>query len=94
MLSEAQLIDLIIGWVHANKRSGSGNAAITADTDLLGSGLLDSFGFVDLIVYIESLDGCSIDLTEADPAEFTIVKGLSRMALKDSQVGVPHADAI
>ncbi|MBI3668706.1 MAG: acyl carrier protein [Acidobacteria bacterium] len=83
--SETRLIDLVIDWVRANKRSGNGTADITPDTDLVASGLLDSFGFVDLIVYIESLDGCKIDLTEADPSEFTVVKGLCRMALNHKQ---------
>jgi acyl carrier protein len=82
-LSESRLIDLVIEWVRANKRSSNGTAHITPDTDLVSGGLLDSFGFIDLIVYIESLDGCRIDLTEADPTEFTVVKCLCRMALKN-----------
>jgi acyl carrier protein len=82
-LSESQLTDLVIDWVRSNKRSGNGSAKITPDTDLIAGGLLDSFGFVDLLVYVESLDGCKIDLTEADPTEFTVVKGLCSMALKN-----------
>lgn len=83
-LSESRLIDLVIQWVDANKRSANGNVsvAITPDTDLVATGLLDSFALVDLIVYIESLDGCTIDLTQADPAEFTRVSGLCRLALQ------------
>jgi len=82
-LSESQLLDLVMDWVRSNKRSGNGATEITADTDLIGEGLLDSFGFVDLIVYVESLDGYKINLAEADPTEFTVVKGLCRMALKN-----------
>ena len=82
-LSESELIDLVIKWVRLNKVSGNGSTQVTPDTDLIGGGLLDSFAFVDLLVYVESLDGCKIDLAEADPTEFTIVKGLCRMALKN-----------
>jgi acyl carrier protein len=82
-LSESQLVDLVIDWVYSNKLSGNGSTEITLDTDLIGAGLLDSFGFVDLLVYIESLGGCKVDLTEADPVEFTVVKGLCRIALKN-----------
>jgi acyl carrier protein len=78
---EQHLVDLVIEWVRANQRSGNKSAEITADTDLIGGGLLDSFGFVDLLVYVESVEGCKINLAEADPAEFTTVKGLCRMAL-------------
>jgi acyl carrier protein len=90
-LSESQFTDLVMAWVLENKRSGNEDVKITVDTDLLGSGILDSFGFVDLIVYIESLNGCRIDLADADPSEFTVIRGLCRLALKDDQVGASHA---
>lgn len=83
---EAQLVDLVINWVRSNHRPGnSPNGDISPETDLIASGMLDSFGFIDLIVFIESQSGCRIDLTDVDPSEFCIVKGLCRITLRSQQ---------
>ncbi len=85
-MSEAHLVDLVINWVRSNHRPGnSPNGDISSDTDLIASGMLDSFGFIDLIVFIESRSGCRIDLTDVDPSEFCIVKGLCRITLRSQQ---------
>ena len=85
-MSETQLVDLVINWVRGNHRPGnSRNGGISADTDLIASGLLDSFGFIDLIVFIESQSGCKIELTDVDPSEFCVVKGLCRITLRNQQ---------
>ena len=85
-MSEAQLVDLVINWVRRNHRQGnSRNGEISAGTDLIASGMLDSFGFIDLIVFIETQSGCRIELTDVDPSEFCIVKGLCRITLRSQQ---------
>jgi acyl carrier protein len=85
-MSETQLIDLVISWVRSNHRPGnSRNGEISADTDLIAGGLLDSFGFIDLIVFIESQSGCKIDLTDVDPSDFCVVKGLCRITLRNQE---------
>ncbi len=82
--SETKLINLIVSWVEENKQpNGSANVQITGDTNLLESGLLDSLGFVELILFIENQSGCEIDLTDVDPQEFCVVKGLCRIALRN-----------
>jgi len=47
----------------------------------MAGGLLDSFGFVDLVLFIEQRTGIKIDLADADPSEFTVVKGLCKIVL-------------
>ena len=85
-LSEKELVELVVGWVRQNGlKSDLAEPEISADTDLMSSGLLDSFGFVELIMYIETNGGCKVDLTDAEPDEFSVVKGLCRIALKDHQ---------
>jgi acyl carrier protein len=83
-MTEAKLIDLVIEWVKQNHQAPASppGVEINANTDLLSSGLIDSFGFVDLIMYIESLDGWRVDLSDADPSEFTVIKGLCGIALR------------
>lgn len=84
--SESALVDLVINWVEANKLpSGASNARITANTNLIESGLLDSFGFVDLILFIEQESGCKIDLTDVDPDDFSVITRLCGIALKSQQ---------
>lgn len=85
-LTEHELVELVIDWVKANKLTdGLSNVAITGDTNLLESGLLDSLGFIEMIVFLENQNGCQIDLTDVDPAEFCVVKGLCRIALRSQQ---------
>src|SRR5947209_2619788 len=84
-LTERELIDLIIKWVRENgppeKVSGD---EINEYTDLMAAGLLDSFGFIDLLLYIEIQNGVKIDLIDVDPSEFTVVRGLCSIALGNS----------
>lgn len=81
-MTQEQLLQLLIDWIKSNKRI-SNHVEISADTELLESGILDSFGFLDLILHVESKTGLQIDLADADPSEFAIVRGLSNLALKD-----------
>ena len=83
---ELEIVNLAVRWVKQNMQtSGHRHVELTGDTDLMESGLLDSVGFVELIVFIESQTGCSIDLTDVDPSEFTTVNGLCGIALRDYQ---------
>lgn len=84
--TESALVELAMNWVKANNlTNGASNAQITEDTNLLESGLLDSFGFVELILFLETQSRCKIDLTEVDPADFSVVKVLCRLALRSHQ---------
>jgi acyl carrier protein len=79
-MTQDQFLELLNNWIRTNKHLPDGQR-ISADTELLGSGLLDSFDFLDLIVHIESKTGRKIDLAVADPSEFSVVKGLCNLAL-------------
>jgi acyl carrier protein len=79
-MTHEQFLELLTNWIRANKHLPD-NVRISADTELLGSGLLDSFDFLDLIVHIESKTGRKIDLAVADPSEFSMVRGLCSLAL-------------
>jgi acyl carrier protein len=78
-MNQDQFVELLASWLRANKQT-SNELKITADTELLGSGLLDSFDFLDLIVYIENKTGKKIDLSVADPNQFALVSGLWQLA--------------
>ena len=83
-ISEQELINLVVGWVKTNHRGkGNGSVEIREDTDLIASGLLDSFALIDLILYLETRTFCEIDLSDVDPKEFCVVKDLCKIALKN-----------
>jgi acyl carrier protein len=89
---EIKLVDLITKWVRKNaETNGNGQVELTGQTNLLESGLLDSIGFVELIVFMERQTGCNIDLTDVDPSEFTTVNGLSQIALRNVQYSSMYA---
>jgi acyl carrier protein len=90
-MSQEQLQQLVIDWIKANKRT-SNHVEIAIDTELLGTGILDSFGFLDLIMHIESKTGLQVDLADADPGEFAVVRGLCNLALR-SQAAQPCPQA-
>jgi acyl carrier protein len=47
------------------------------DLDLRGSGLIDSLGFVEVIVQLEEQLGIEIDLEEMDPEQITVLDPLA-----------------
>ena len=89
-VSKTELIDVVIHWLHENAHTnGFAEWEITPDTDMLASGLLTSYGFIDLLVFIESRTNSRIDLTDVEPSEFSVIRGLCRLALRN-QNGVDN----
>jgi acyl carrier protein len=82
MLYEEELSSLIREWIIRNQQSpNSTRIDAKEDMDLIANGVLDSMGFIELLVYIESVTGNKIDLSDLDPIEFTSIRGLSRSVL-------------
>jgi acyl carrier protein len=79
-MTQDQFVELLTNWLRANKQF-SANLQISPDTELLGSGILDSFDFLDLIVHLESKLAAKIDLSVADPNQFSTVGGLWNLAM-------------
>lgn len=79
MLQEERLNGLIRDWViKYHQGYDAGVTDFGEDSDLFASGALDSMGFIELLVYIESIIGKKIDLTDLDPNEFNSIRGLSQ----------------
>ena len=82
--SENELLNLVMHWLKAYKQTnGSAHVEITEDTNLMESGVLDSLGFIELLMFIETQSGCQIDLMDIDPGEFSVVKSLCEIALRN-----------
>ena len=79
-VSEDELISTVLRWVREHSQSEETNRTpITPETDLIASGVLNSFGFLDLLLFLEGCIGCRIDLDEVEPSDIAIVKGLCRV---------------
>ena len=82
-VAEQELIEQVIGWVKENGLNGASHTDISESTNLLESGLLDSFAFVDLVLFIETRTQRKLDLLDVNPDEFTVVKSLCHLALRN-----------
>ncbi len=56
---------------------GINAADAPGDLDLRGSGMIDSLGFVEVIVGLEEKLGIEIDLEEMDPEQITVLDPLA-----------------
>jgi acyl carrier protein len=78
----------ILEWIRRTRRDRiPAGLEIAPETDLLTEGILDSLAFVELLVFLESEYGCTIQLLDADPEEFSTARGLSQLALKSTAAG-------
>jgi acyl carrier protein len=82
-VAEQELIQQVIGWVKENGLNGASHTEISESTNLLETGLLDSFAFVDLVLFIEKCTQKKLDLLDVNPEEFTVVKSLCHLALRN-----------
>ena len=81
--AEFELADRLIKQIRkSNTGRTSVDTEIEPDTDLLTTGILDSMGFVELLILMETEYGYKIDLLDADPAQFSTIKGLCELAFK------------
>jgi len=64
------LIDRLGDGLRRNDRD---ETTVTDSTDFFAEQLLDSFGFLELILEIENRFGISIDFEEFDGDDFTVV---------------------
>jgi acyl carrier protein len=81
-IQEDELSRQIREWIkQSHNHNGAMPGAVMDDTDLIGSGILDSLGFIDLMVYLETVTEEKIDLNDVDPAEFTTIRGLCKSVM-------------
>lgn len=82
IVQEDELIGTMKRWIRRMRDSAhSGPVEVTEETDLIANGILDSLGFIELMLYLETITEERIDLNDADPKDFTTIRGLSRTIL-------------
>lgn len=78
-------------WITTHKQLGSDAGGLEDGTDLIASGLLDSFDFVQLLAFTEQLVGSEIDLSDIDVDSFTTLGGFCAHAAGQTQSLTPSA---
>jgi acyl carrier protein len=53
--------------------------ALSSDDDLLGSGIVDSYGFIELCLAVEQRTGAVIDIAELEPEQFASIAALHQV---------------
>jgi acyl carrier protein len=90
-IRESEVIELIMVWIKKNKDANDfAGIEILPKTDLM-TGLLNSFDFIELFLFLEAETGCKIDLTDVDPSEFAVIEGLCRLVLRSRDGAYKHA---
>jgi acyl carrier protein len=83
-----QLIARVSIWVREkSQQTGPATLEITPETDLFGTGVLDSMAFIELVVFIEENTGVAVDLIDIEPEQFTNIRGLCQFALRNASAG-------
>ena len=59
--------------------------ALKPDEDLLGSGIVDSYGLISLCLALEARTGAAIDIAVLEPAEFGSMAALFRVVTGSSE---------
>jgi acyl carrier protein len=85
-VAELNLADKLVEEIRRmNNGSWVIGDEIGRDTDLLATGVVDSLGLVELLNFMEVEYGYNIDLLDADPAQFSTIRGLCELALKQAR---------
>ncbi len=72
MSEEQKLRQLIIDWLDDNYHFGDAESLIDGDEErsFLQSGILDSLGFVSLVLFLENSCSVSVDRSNLSPENF------------------------
>jgi acyl carrier protein len=81
-----ELRNIIISFIEPKLiKSGFDKNKLIDSTDLLGEGILDSFDFIDLVVYIEDQTHISVDLSQLNFDIFTTLGGFINEVLSQQK---------
>jgi len=75
--------EIVLDVIEENiNRAGYDRHSIPNETDLMASGILDSFGFLESLASIEDSTGLDVDYSQLDSESFTTLQGLVKAILR------------
>ncbi|WP_180147275.1 acyl carrier protein [Desulfoluna butyratoxydans] len=74
-----ELVDIVLNIIEPHLfRSGLDKSSIDSGTDLLSSGIIDSFGFLETVSAVEEQTGILVDLSAlGNTSNFTTLHGFA-----------------
>jgi len=77
-----EIKDYMIGYLKDKYEADITNKENIEDIDLLGSGVISSLAYIELISGIEDRFKIEIDFDEVDPDEYSTLSGIISLAAK------------
>jgi acyl carrier protein len=92
-MDTARLRSLVIDWLDDNYHFGEAENLIGGDDDksFLRNGILDSLGFVKLILFLEQACGVEVDRKDLSPANFDSLRKIVNYVATLPGVRLPDA---
>lgn len=79
---ETEIKSYMVDYLKNKVEAGITDENDIDDIDLLGSGVMSSLGYIDLITGIEDHFKIEINFDEVDPSEYSTLSGLTSLAVK------------
>jgi acyl carrier protein len=57
------------------------DSKVRADTDLFETGLIDSYGFIELVKFLEGAYGVSLSVDDLASSEMATLEGITRLVI-------------
>lgn len=92
MTEDKRLRALIIDWLDDNYHFGDAEELIGGDEgkSFLASGILDSLGYVSLVIYLENACNVSMDRSQLSPENFDSLEKIIRFVVPLPNFNVPE----
>ena len=74
--------ETIAGWLQARFRATLRGSALAFDAPLISSGVIDSFGVLEVIAFLEDTFGITIDPNHHELTEFETVDRIAALVGK------------
>lgn len=89
-LAESEVRELVVSSLAKPiGQAGLDPSALADDFDLIGSGIVDSLGFLELIAELEERLGLELDFEGVDPEQLTLLGGLCACVASESGAEEP-----
>ncbi len=83
-MNQETLVSLVTDWVLQNSLDPDTTLEnLDVNENLLLTGRLDSIGFMGLLAFVDSELDRDVDVSTADPADFSSILGLCKLALSE-----------
>lgn len=92
-MDESQIVERLRAFVVENFLFGDASQAPSAETSFLATGLIDSFGMLELVFFIEETWALEIADAELVPDNLDSCQHIARFVLRKLAAGAPAQES-